>query len=76
MDELTLAPATALAQAIRDRRVSSVEVIDAHLRRIEAVNPRLNAVVHLTAERARAEARAADAAPSAATRVDRCTGYP
>lgn len=62
MDEILFAPATTLASAIRDRRVSSVEVVEAHLRRIEAVNPKLNAVVQLAAERARAEARAADAA--------------
>ncbi|MEW6107097.1 MAG: amidase [Bacillota bacterium] len=62
MDELIYAPATALAKAIRTKAVSSTEVIDAYLRRIEAVNPRLNAIVQLTADTARAEARAADAA--------------
>ena len=59
---LTYASATELARAIRDKEVSAVEVVDAHLRQIEAVNPRLNAVVQLAAGRARAEARAADAA--------------
>jgi amidase len=62
MDELIFSSATALAQAIRDRQVSSEEVVEAHLRRIEAVNPRLNAVVQLTADSARAQAREADAA--------------
>jgi amidase len=42
--------------------VSSEEVVNAYLRRIDAVNPKLNAVVQLTAEAARAQARAADAA--------------
>lgn len=61
MDPLVSASVTSLAQAIREKKVSVVEVIEAHLRRIEAVNPRLNAVVCLAAERALAEARAADA---------------
>jgi amidase len=33
-----------LAAAIRSKRVSSEDVIEAHLRRIEAVNPSINAV--------------------------------
>ncbi len=60
--ELIYTSATRLAQAIRAGAVSATDVVEAHLRRIETVNPALNAVVHLAAERARAEARAADAA--------------
>lgn len=62
MDELIFASATALAKAIRTKQVSSQEVVDAYLARIEAVNPRLNAVVQVAADAARAQARAADAA--------------
>ena len=62
MDSLTSASASELAAAIRAREVSSTEAIDAHLARIEAVNPRLNAVVQLDAEGARATARARDEA--------------
>jgi hypothetical protein len=36
--------ATELAEAIRSKQVSSREVIEAHLRRIEAVDPDVNAV--------------------------------
>ncbi|MDJ0867170.1 MAG: amidase [Myxococcota bacterium] len=54
--------ARALAGAIRGRELSAREAVDACLARIEAVNPRLNAVVALRAEAARAEAEAADAA--------------
>jgi Asp-tRNA(Asn)/Glu-tRNA(Gln) amidotransferase A subunit family amidase len=50
--EVIYASATTLARRIRDREVSSVEVVQAHLRRIEQVNPRLNAVVQLAAEQA------------------------
>lgn len=49
----------ALSQRIRERTVSPVEVIDACLRRIEVLNPRLNAFVTVI-EEARDQARAAD----------------
>ena len=42
--ELWRMSATDLAEAIRSRQTSSQEVIQAHLRRIEAVNPSINAV--------------------------------
>ena len=62
MDELIYASANALAKAIRAKEVTSLEVVDAYLERIEAVNPQLNAVVQLGADVARGQARAADAA--------------
>lgn len=62
MEDLIYASATSLARAIREREVSSRQVVEAHLRRIEAVNPKLNAVVQLTAERALERAREADEA--------------
>ena len=62
MDELIYASATELARAIRSEEVSSEEVVEAYLQRIEKVNPKLNAIVQLMAEEARAEARRADEA--------------
>jgi len=62
MDEIIYASATRLARAIREREVSSEEVVGAYLARIEEVNPRLNAFVQVTADAARARAREADAA--------------
>ncbi|HSO28649.1 MAG TPA: amidase [Candidatus Sulfomarinibacteraceae bacterium] len=59
-DELHYASATRLAALIRSREASSVEVVDDCLARIEAVNPRLNAVVRL-ADDARERAAEADA---------------
>jgi hypothetical protein len=55
------ATATELARLVRDGALSAVEVVEAHLRRIEAVNPAINAVVALDAERALAAARELDA---------------
>jgi aspartyl-tRNA(Asn)/glutamyl-tRNA(Gln) amidotransferase subunit A len=56
--QLTLEDAAA---AVRDRRVSPEELTEACLTRIEAVEPRLNAFVTVTAELARAQAREATA---------------
>ncbi len=61
MKDLIYASAAALAKAIKSGEVSSEEVVTAHLARIEEVNPRLNAVVQLTAESALKQAKAADA---------------
>ena len=59
---LTGMSATDLGGAIRERRVSAREVVEAHVNRIEAVDARLNAVVIPTFERALAEADLADEA--------------
>ncbi|MGW3183652.1 amidase [Kitasatospora sp. NPDC001119] len=53
-------PATELAAAVRGGEVSALEVMDSHLARIDEVNPRLNAVTQLLADRARAAARDTD----------------
>ena len=62
MEELIYASAVTIARHIRDKKVSAAEVVDAHLQRIDDVNPSLNAVVQTAADRARAEAREADEA--------------
>ncbi|MGW4729769.1 amidase [Streptomyces shenzhenensis] len=54
-------PARRMAQAVRRREVSAVELVSAHLDRIEQVNPAVNAVVSLVPEQALAQAREADA---------------
>ena len=59
-DDLLFASATTLLARLRAREVSSVELVDAHLAQIARVNPRLNAIVTLTADSARAEAADAD----------------
>lgn len=60
-DPLLLLSATRLAALIRERAVTSAEVVEAHIRHIERVNPTLNAMVADRFEAARAEARAVDA---------------
>lgn len=56
-----LMSATQMAQALRDGEVSSRDLVDAHIAKIEAVNPRINAIVQKRYDDARAEADAADA---------------
>ena len=62
MDDITTTSATKLAGAIRAKKVSATEVVQAHIDRINEVNPKLNAVVQLVEERALSEAREADEA--------------
>src|SRR5690348_1618412 len=52
--------ATEMARRLRARDLSAREVVAAHLRQTERVNPKVNAVVTLVAERAIAAAREAD----------------
>ncbi len=59
-DDLVFASLVPLAAMVRHKRVSSTEVVNAYLERIAAVNPKLNAVVQLVADSARAAALRAD----------------
>ncbi len=60
--ELIFASATEQAKAIREKQISSEELVRACLERIGEVNPKLNAVVQLSAESALEQAREADRA--------------
>jgi amidase len=60
MTELWKRSAKELAALIANKKVSSVEVIDAHLARIKAVNQTVNAIVRVMADDARAAATDAD----------------
>ena len=62
MDALWHRSATDLALALRTGDVSAREVVDAHLARIAETNPAINAIVTLEADRAIAQAHAADEA--------------
>ncbi|MFN0092476.1 MAG: amidase [Acidimicrobiales bacterium] len=50
----------ALAELVERGEVSPLELVDAAIARVEAVNPQLNAVIHERFDKARAEAAAAD----------------
>lgn len=62
MEEFIYSSVTTLARIIRNKQVSSEQVVTAHLHRIDEVNPKLNALVQIVRDRAPAEARSADKA--------------
>jgi aspartyl-tRNA(Asn)/glutamyl-tRNA(Gln) amidotransferase subunit A len=56
-DELTFASAVELVELYRSRRLSPVEVTEAHLERIERLDREINSYITVTAERARERAK-------------------
>jgi amidase len=62
MEGLTRRSARELAAMIKSRAVSPLEVLDAHLAVVARVNPKLNAMVTLAADQAKAQARATESA--------------
>ncbi|MFD8090883.1 amidase [Streptomyces malaysiensis] len=59
-DDLCFRTALDLGHLLRTRELSARELLEAHLARIERVNPAVNAIVTLVADRAREAARQAD----------------
>ena len=59
-NELCFLRSTELAAKLRRREVSAVEVTEAHLKQIERVNPKVNAIVTLVPEQALEVAKKAD----------------
>jgi amidase len=74
--DLCFIPATELARLYRVRKTSPTEVVDAVLARVAAVNPRVNAIVTLDADGARAQARKAAASLRRGARVGPLHGVP
>ena len=74
--ELWRRNALELAELIRTGQASAREVVEAHLRRIDEVNPELNAVVVVLADRALAEADEADRRSAAAEATGPLHGVP
>ena len=62
MNDLTFLPAVEMACQIREKRISPVELAQAHLAKIERLNPKLNAFVQVDPERVLREAQLAEAA--------------
>src|SRR5258708_4677366 len=62
MSDLNFLPAVSMAEQVRKKKISPLELVDAHLTQIENLNPRLNAFVHVDADRARRAAHDAETA--------------
>ncbi|MFO0340987.1 MAG: amidase [Acidobacteriota bacterium] len=73
---ILLGRATELAESIRRKKISAREVLEAHLRQIERVNPKVNAIVTLAAEQARKAAAAADEAQARGEALKPLHGLP
>src|ERR1700685_4107651 len=76
MSELTFLPAVVMAEQIRKSALSPVELVEAHLTLIEKLNPKLNAFVHVDAEGARRQARAAEEAVTRHEKLGPLHGVP
>jgi Asp-tRNA(Asn)/Glu-tRNA(Gln) amidotransferase A subunit family amidase len=76
MTTLTHSTIEQITQAIRSRKISPVELLEAHLHRIQSLHPKLNAFVHFAAEAARQQARAAESAVSYASQLGPLHGVP
>ena len=75
-DEWRTQSAVELAAAVRGKDVSSVELLDGFVERVDRLDPTLNAVVTLDVDRARETAAAADDAAVRVSGSDRSTGSP
>jgi len=62
MSDVTFLSAVEMARQVRHRKISPLELAEAHLAKIERLNPRLNAFVQVDGERVRREACAAEQA--------------
>ncbi len=74
--ELWQRGALELAAMIANGSTTSVDVLNAHLERVETVNGHLNAIVRLLSDEARAAAEAADAAVAAGAELGPFHGVP
>ncbi len=74
--ELAFAPATELLKLIAEKQVSPVELTDLYFRRIDELNPKLNAFLLLTRDEAMESARAAEAAVGRGDRLGPLHGLP
>ena len=76
MDDLTFLPAVEMARQIREKKISATEFAEAHLAKIERLNAKLNAFVHVDPDRVRREARQAEAAVMSGQELGPLHGVP
>src|SRR5882757_9212922 len=65
-----------ITASVRSKKLSPVEIVNAHLKRMEAMRPKLNAFVHIDADGARAQARGAEDAVLRAAALGPLHGVP
>jgi amidase len=70
VDDVVYISLTEMSERIRAKRLSPVELVDAHLARITQLNPKVNAFVTVDKKRAREQAKSAEAALSSSAKSD------
>ncbi len=76
MNELIRLPAWEMASRIREGQLSAVELVKAHLNRIQQLNPKLNAFVSIDEAGATRQAKAADEAVASKAQLGPLHGVP
>jgi Asp-tRNA(Asn)/Glu-tRNA(Gln) amidotransferase A subunit family amidase len=76
VNDLVFLPAVSIAEQVRKKKISPVELVGAHLAQIEKLNPILNAFVQIDAERARGAAHDAESALMQEKRLGPLHGVP
>jgi Asp-tRNA(Asn)/Glu-tRNA(Gln) amidotransferase A subunit family amidase len=76
MSDLTFLPAVEMARQIREKKISPLELAEAHLAKIERLNGNLNAFVHVDPERVRREAREGELALTNGSAIGPLHGVP
>jgi Asp-tRNA(Asn)/Glu-tRNA(Gln) amidotransferase A subunit family amidase len=76
MSDLTFLSAAEMAAHVRDKKLSPVELVEAHLAKIENLNPILNAFVQVDAERALRAAKEAESAVKRSAPMGALHGVP
>src|SRR5690348_14607551 len=74
--QLTSLSATQMAGGVRGGQLKPTALIEAHLERIEKLNPKLNAFVYVDAEEARRQAKTAEAAVQSREKLGPLHGVP
>jgi Asp-tRNA(Asn)/Glu-tRNA(Gln) amidotransferase A subunit family amidase len=68
LNDIVYLSLTDMAESIRAKKISPLELVDAHLSRIQELNPKLNAFVTVDNERARTQAKSAEASISSSAK--------
>ena len=75
-DELSFASAGSIADAIKAKKLSPVEVVDHFIKRVAERNPSLNAVTYMAPEEGRKAAKSAEAAVMSGKKLGPLHGVP
>src|ERR1700678_2581488 len=68
VDDVVYISLTEMAEGVRAKKLSPIELVDAHLARITRLNPKVNAFVTVDEKRAREQAKSAEAALSSSAK--------